>query len=62
MKLDPDEKELLESFERGEWASVEGDRAAVRDYGRHQLPIGVKSDSEVIARDTEPSRHSASGR
>jgi predicted DNA binding CopG/RHH family protein len=32
MKLDPDEKEIADSFERGEWRSVKG---AKRERGRY---------------------------
>lgn len=39
MNLDPDEKELLESFERGEWRSVHGDEAArLRELVRERTP------------------------
>jgi predicted DNA binding CopG/RHH family protein len=34
MKLDPDEKELLESVERGEWKSTGGKRERTR-YSRY---------------------------
>lgn len=33
-KLDPEEKELLESVERGEWISTEPTRAEMRRYMR----------------------------
>jgi predicted DNA binding CopG/RHH family protein len=35
MKLDPDEKELLESVERGEWKSASGGRRERARYSRH---------------------------
>jgi len=47
MNLDPDEKELLESFERGEWLSVAGDEAArLRELVRKRQPscADVKAD------------------
>ena len=62
MKLDPDERKLLESIERGEWTSVEGDRIAVREYARQQLRLHVKAGFDAIARDTGRSHNPASGR
>ncbi len=38
--LDPDEKELLESFERGEWTPIkhrEVEMAKLQDYARNTL-------------------------
>lgn len=35
MKLDPTEKEILESFERGEWRSVEGGKRERSRYARY---------------------------
>ena len=35
MKLDADEKELLESVERGEWKSAGGGNRGRRRYGRY---------------------------
>ena len=62
MTLDPDERKLLESFERGEWTSVEGDRIAVREYARQQLRVDVKAGFDAIARDTGRSHNPFSGR
>ena len=35
MKLDPKEKEIVESVERGEWRSIRGLKAGRKRYGRY---------------------------
>jgi hypothetical protein len=44
MKLDPDEKELLESVERGEWQPAAGDEMfRTRDLARKHLRADVEA-------------------
>lgn len=62
MTLNPDEKELLESFERGEWRSVVGDRAALRKLARERLRIDVQPGLDDLARTKGRSYDRASGR
>jgi hypothetical protein len=44
MTLNPDEKALLESFERGEWKPVDADEVArMRELARNHLRADVRS-------------------
>ena len=49
MKLDPDEKELLESFERGEWKPTSADEAArMRELARRHLRAEVQRGFDAL--------------
>jgi predicted DNA binding CopG/RHH family protein len=48
-RLDPEEKDLLDSFERGEWQSIEGRKEAVERY-RHYARTTFKKDKRVNIR------------
>lgn len=70
MNLDPDEKELLDSFERGEWKSVAADETArmqnvaLREKAAHQTrsEANVSSiDSLALERGPSPDRWRPSG-
>lgn len=51
MKLDPDEKKLLESFERGEWKPVEADEGArMRELARQHLRADVQAGFDALDR------------
>jgi hypothetical protein len=51
MKLDPDEKKLVESFERGEWKPVDGGEIArMRELARNQLRADVRAGFNSLAR------------
>lgn len=47
MKLDPYEKEMLESFERGEWKPTNADEVGrMREFARQQLRANVRAGFE----------------
>lgn len=49
MKLDPDEKKLLRSFERGEWKPTSADEAArMRERARQHLRADVQAGFDAI--------------
>ena len=48
-RLDPEEKDLLDSFERGEWQSIEGRKEAVERY-RGYARTTFKKDRRVNIR------------
>ena len=51
MKLDPDEKKLLESFERGEWKPTSADEAArMRELARRHLRADVQASFDALDR------------
>jgi len=50
MKLDPDEKTLLESFDRGEWKPTNADEVArMRELARQHLRADVRAGSDALA-------------
>ena len=63
MTLDPDEKALLESVERGEWKpTVRDDAARIRELARQQLRVDVHAGFDQLARGEGRSYDPASGR
>jgi predicted DNA binding CopG/RHH family protein len=55
-RLDPDEQELLDSFERGEWQSIEGRRGAFeryRDYARATFKKDRRVNIRISRKDLE---------
>ena len=49
MKLDPKEKEIVESVERGEWRSIQGLKAERKRYGRSAAAT-IRKDRRVNIR------------
>ena len=49
MKLDPKEKEIVDSVERGEWRSIRGLRAKQKRYGRYAVAT-FRKDRRVNVR------------
>lgn len=64
MTLNPDEKEVLESFERGEWKPVDdGDEVArMLELVRHQLRADVRANFDALIRGEERSPDATSGK
>lgn len=63
MKLDPDEKKLLESFEGEEWKSADaGEVDRMRELARNQLGADVRAGFDALARGEGPSYHAESGK
>jgi len=63
MKLDPDEKKLLESFERGEWKPTSADEVArMRELARRHLRADVQAGLDTLARGDGRSYNRVSGR
>jgi len=63
MKLDPDEKKLLESFERGEWKPVgDEDVARMRELARRHLREDVQAGFDPLASGDGRSDNRVSGR
>jgi predicted DNA binding CopG/RHH family protein len=55
-RLDPEEKDLLDSFEHGEWQSIEGQREAVecyRDYARATFKKDRRVNIRISRKDLE---------
>jgi predicted DNA binding CopG/RHH family protein len=55
-RLDPEEKELLDSFERGEWQSIDGRREEVeryRDYARTTFKKDRRVNIRISRKDLE---------
>ena len=55
-RLDPEEKDLLDSFERGEWQSIEGGREAFeryRDYARATFKKDRRVNIRISRKDLE---------
>jgi hypothetical protein len=51
MKLDPDEKNLFESFERGEWKPASADEVArMRELARQHLGADVQAGFDALGR------------
>jgi hypothetical protein len=62
MKLDPDEKELLDSIARGDWKPIAGDEVVrMRVLARQQLRLDVHAGFDVLARGEGHSHDAASG-
>jgi len=63
MKLDPDEKKLLESFERGEWKPGSDDEVArMRELARQHLGADVQAGFDALGRGDSRSYDRVSGR
>lgn len=63
MKLDPDEKELLESVERGEWKSAgAGEVARMGERVRQRLRADVQAGFDALARGEGRSHDKLTGR
>ena len=63
MRLDPDEKTLLESFERGEWKPAGADEVArMRELARQHLRAGVQAGFDALDRGDGRSYDRVSGR
>jgi predicted DNA binding CopG/RHH family protein len=55
-RLDPEEKDLLDSFERGEWQSIEGRKEAFeryRDYARMTFKKDRRVNIRISRKDLE---------
>jgi predicted DNA binding CopG/RHH family protein len=55
-RLDPEEKDLLDTFERGEWQSIEGRREAFaryRDYARTTFKKDRRVNIRISRKDLE---------
>ena len=55
-RLDPEEKELLDFFERGEWQSIDGRREAFepyRDYARTTFKKDRRVNIRISRKDLE---------
>jgi predicted DNA binding CopG/RHH family protein len=55
-RLDPEEKDLLDSFERGEWQSIEGGRQEFeryRDYARATFKKDRRVNIRISRKDLE---------
>ena len=55
-RLDPEEQDLLDSFERGEWQSIEGQREAFeryRDYARTTFKKDRRVNIRISRKDLE---------
>jgi predicted DNA binding CopG/RHH family protein len=55
-RLDPEEKDLLDSFERGEWQSIEGRKEAFaryRDYARATFKKDRRVNIRISRKDLE---------
>jgi predicted DNA binding CopG/RHH family protein len=55
-RLDPEEKDLLDSFEHGEWQSIEGRREAFeryRDYARTTFKKDRRVNIRISRKDLE---------
>jgi predicted DNA binding CopG/RHH family protein len=55
-RLDPEEKDLLDSFERGEWQSIEGRREEserYRDYARTTFKKDRRVNIRISRKDLE---------
>jgi predicted DNA binding CopG/RHH family protein len=55
-RLDPEEQDLLDSFERGEWQSIEGRREACeryRDYARTTFKKDRRVNIRISRKDLE---------
>jgi hypothetical protein len=62
-KLDPDEKKLLESFERGDWKPKPGyEIARMRELARQQRRVDVEAGFNTFARSDGHSLDAGSGR
>jgi hypothetical protein len=63
MKLDPDEKKLLESFERSEWKPASADEVArMRELARQHLRADVQAGFDALDRGDGRSYNQVSGR
>ena len=63
MRLDPDEKTLLESFERGEWKPAGADEVArMRELARQHLRADVQAGFDALDRGDGRSYDRVSGR
>jgi hypothetical protein len=63
MKLDPDEKKMLESFERGEWKPTSAAEAArMRELARRHLRADVQAGFDALDRGDGGSYDRVSGR
>jgi len=63
MRLDPDEKTLLESFERGEWKPAGADEVArMRELARQHLRADVQAGFDALDRGDGCSYDRVSGR
>ena len=55
-RLDPEERDLLDSFERGEWQSIDGRREAFeryRDYARTTFKEDRRVNIRISRKDLE---------
>jgi predicted DNA binding CopG/RHH family protein len=55
-RLDPEEQDLLDSFERGEWQSIEGRQEACeryRDYARTTFKKDRRVNIRISSKDLE---------
>jgi predicted DNA binding CopG/RHH family protein len=55
-RLDPEEKDLLDSFKRGEWQAIEGRSEAVeryRDYARTTFKKDRRVNIRISSKDLE---------
>ncbi len=55
-RLDPEEQDLLDSFERGEWQSIEGRKEAFeryRDYARTTFKKDKRVNIRISRKDLE---------
>ncbi len=63
MKLDPDKKKLLESFDRGEWKPTNADEVArMHELARQHLRADVQAGFDAVARGAGRSYNRAPGR
>ena len=56
VQLDREEKEILESYERGEWQSVEnleGESRRFREYARHTSRKDARVNIRISSKDLE---------
>ena len=64
-RLDQEEQDLLDSFERGEWQSIEGGREAFeryRDYARTTFKKDRRVNIRISSKDLEALQKRASRR